>query len=182
LELLAQKLDCSLSYLLNGVTAEQMQDIELALGYARLALENGEVQEARTRFAELLADPNLAGLTALRQDTEFGLALATEACGDIDEAIAILTRLQGEDVSPERQVEIAIALCRAYRMSDRLSEAVAVGESILGGPERPAWSDVLVELGATLLAVYLHSGDLLRARQFAAELLNAADMLGTPRA
>jgi len=182
LELLAQKLDCSLSYLLNGVTAEQMEDIELALGYARLALENGEVREARIRFTELLANNNLTGLTSLRQDTEYGLALSVEACGDLAEATAILTRLQAEELEPERRVEVAIALCRVYWMSDRLSDAVKVGEAILGGAVRPAWSDVLVELGATLLAAYTHSGDLLRARQFAAELLNAADVLGTPRA
>src|SRR5690606_26121502 len=182
LELLAQKLDCSLSYLINGVTAEQMEDIELSLGYARMALENGEVAEARNRFAELLADNNLTGLTSLRQDTEFGLALATEACGDSDEAIAILQRLQGEDVPAERKIEIAIALCRVYRQSNRLTEAVEIGERILCGPNRPAWSDPLVELGATLLAAYLVRGDHLRARQFAAELLDAAETLGTPRA
>ncbi|MFC5816190.1 helix-turn-helix domain-containing protein [Nonomuraea harbinensis] len=182
LELLAQKLDCSLSYLINGVTAEQMEDIELSLGYARIALENGEVAEARNRFTELLADNNLTGLTELRQDTEFGLALATEACGDSDEAIAILQRLQGEDVPAERRIEIAIALCRVYRQSNRLVEAVEIGERILGGANRPAWSDLLVELGATLLAAYFVRGDHLRARQFAAELLNAADALGSPRA
>ncbi|MGW0803198.1 helix-turn-helix domain-containing protein [Nonomuraea sp. NPDC002799] len=182
LELLAQKLDCSLSYLINGVTAEQMEDIELALGYARLALENGEVSEARTRFAELLSNSNLAGLTVLRQDTEFGLALATEAYGQREEAIAILHRLQGEELAPERRIEVAIALCRAYRQSNRLIEAVEIGERILGGMTRPAWSDLLVELGSTLLAAYLVRGDNLRARQFAAELLNAADALGTPRA
>lgn len=181
LELLAQKLDCSLSYLVNGVTAEQMADIELALGYARLALENGEVSEARTRFAELLTDNNLTGLTKLRQDTEFGLALATEATGDLDEAISILSRLRSEETTAERAVELAIALCRVYRDSDRLTEAVEVGEQILGGPSRPTWSDSLIELGATLLSAYLYRGDMLRAKQFAAELLNAADMLGTPR-
>ncbi|MEW1839965.1 helix-turn-helix transcriptional regulator [Nonomuraea angiospora] len=181
LELLAQKLDCSLSYLVNGVTAEQMEDIELALGYARLALENGEVSEARTRFAELLTDNNLTGLTKLRQDTEYGLALATEAAGDLDEAISILTRLRAEEITAERTVELAIALCRVYRDSERLSEAVEVGEQIIGGPTRLTWTDSLVELGATLLSAYLYRGDMLRARQFAAELLNAADVLGTPR-
>ncbi|MGN9844998.1 helix-turn-helix domain-containing protein [Nonomuraea sp. H19] len=181
LELLAQKLDCSLSYLVNGVTAEQMEDIELALGYARLALENGEVSEARTRFAELLTDNNLTGLTKLRQDTEFGLALATEAAGDLDEAISLLTRLRNEETTDERVVELAIALCRVYRDSERLTEAVEVGEGILRGSTRPAWTDLLVELGATLLAAYLWRGDMLRASQFAAELLNAADTLGTPR-
>ncbi|MDA0635512.1 helix-turn-helix transcriptional regulator [Nonomuraea sp. MCN248] len=182
LELLAQKLDCSLSYLVNGVTAEQMEDIELALGYARLALENGEVAEARTRFTELLADNNLTGLTDLRQETEFGLALAAEACGSREEAITILERLRGEGLAPERQIEIAIALCRINRQSNRLSEAVEIGESFLNSASRPVWSDLMVELGATLLAAYLVRGDHLRARQFAAELLNAAEALGSPRA
>ncbi|MFC5826548.1 helix-turn-helix domain-containing protein [Nonomuraea insulae] len=181
LELLAQKLDCSLSYLINGVTAEQMEDIELALGYARLALENGEVLEARTRFAELLANNNLTGLTALRQDTEFGLALATEACGELDEAISILLRLREEEQPTERRIEIAMVLCRAYKECERLTEAVEVGEQMLAGNGRLPWTDQLVELAATLLGAYMRRGDLLRARQFAAEVLNAADALGTPR-
>ena len=181
LELLAQKLDCSLSYLVNGVTAEQMEDIELALGYARLALENGEVTEARTRFAELMANTNLTGLTALRQDTEYGLALATEACGDLEQAIVILSRLRQEDLTQERQIELAIALCRVLRDNDQLTEAVKIGEEVLAAAARPAWSDLLVELGSTLLSAYYMRGDLLRARQYAAELLNAADALGTPR-
>src|SRR5690606_27111079 len=50
------------------------------------------------------------------------------------------------------------------------------------GPVRPAWTDELVELGATLLSAYLARGDLLRAGQFAAELLAAAEVLNTPRA
>ncbi|WP_188193018.1 helix-turn-helix domain-containing protein [Nonomuraea sp. SYSU D8015] len=181
LELLAQKLDCSLSYLINGVTAEQMEDIELALGYARLALENGEVAEARTRFEELLGNSSLTGLAALRQDAEFGLALATEAAGDLDRAISILLKLREEDLPPDRRIEVAIALCRTYRENEQLTEAVQVGEQMLGGNTRLAWTDLLVEMGATLLAAYLERGDLLRARQFAAELLNAADALGTPR-
>jgi transcriptional regulator with XRE-family HTH domain len=181
LELLANKLDCSLSYLINGVTAEQMEDIELALGYARLALENGEVAEARTRFAELLGNSNLAGLTALRQEAEFGLALALEAGGDLDQAIAIMLRLREEELPAERNIEVAVALCRAYRESEQLGEAVEVGEQLLSGIARQPWTDLLVELGATLLAAYYERGDMLRARQFAAELLNAADALGTPR-
>ncbi|NUR85237.1 MAG: hypothetical protein HOY71_14225 [Nonomuraea sp.] len=84
-------------------------------------------------------------------------------------------------MSDERRVEIAIALCRAYRDSENLTEAVRVGEEVLGAANRPTWSDLLVELGATLLSAYLERGDLLRARQFAAELLNASDTLGTPR-
>ncbi|GII90085.1 hypothetical protein Ssi02_03160 [Sinosporangium siamense] len=182
LELLAQKLDCSLTYLVNGVTAEQMQEIELGLGYARLALENGEIVEARNRFAELLAGGSLAGLARLRQEAEYGLALAIEACGDQAGAIAVLERLRNDDLPPERHVGVAIALCRCHRDRGDFAEAVEIGERILLGAVRPAWTDDLVELGATLLSVYITRGDLLRARQFSAELLSVAETLGSPRA
>ncbi|MFS1300790.1 helix-turn-helix domain-containing protein [Streptosporangium longisporum] len=185
LELLAEKLDCSLTYLVNGVTAEQMQEIELALGYAKLAMENGEVVEARTRYAELLADGGLAGLPQLRQDAEYGLALATEACGDLDEAIVLLDGLRENDtvvMNPERQVAVAVALSRCHREKGDLARAVQVPEQILGGAVRPAWNDGLMRLGGQLLVAYVSRGDLLRARQFSAELLAAAESLGTPQA
>ena len=185
LELLAAKLECSLTFLLNGVTAEQLEELELGLRFARLALENGEVEEARTRFAELRADPNLAGLARLRLDAEYGYALAAEACGDLAEAIEVHERLLAstdEEITAERRLAIALALCRCYREQGDLSAAVRVGEQALGRQDRTSWTDELVELGATLLLAYIERGDLLRARQFAGELLAAADQLGTPRA
>ncbi|SDR06759.1 helix-turn-helix domain-containing protein [Thermostaphylospora chromogena] len=185
LELLASKLDCSLSYLVNGVTAEQLQELELELNYAKIALDNGEVQEARRRYGELVADPNLAGLAQLRQEAEYGLALAMEACGDLDAAVATLNGLRAsaaDTMTPERRIAVTMALSRCYRERGDLAAAVQVGEQILCGPVRPAWTDELVELGATLLSAYLARGDLLRAGQFAAELLAAAEVLNTPRA
>lgn len=185
LELLAEKLDCSLTYLINGVTAEQMQEIKHALSYAQLAMDNGEVVEARTRYAELLADGGLAGLPQLRQDAEYGLALATEACGDLDQAIVLLNGLRENDaalVSPERQIAVAVALSRCYRESGDLARAVRIPEEILTGAVRPAWTDVLMRLGGQLLAAYIDRGDLLRARQFSAEMITAAETLGTPQA
>nr|WP_062340162.1 helix-turn-helix domain-containing protein [Herbidospora sakaeratensis] len=185
LELLAQKLDCSLTYLVNGVTAEQMEEIEVGLRFARLALENGEAQEARRRYAELLTDTSLTGLAQLRQEAEYGCALATEACGDRREAIRLLKGLRADTERPmsvEWQVAVAVALCRCYRDEGELGEAVRVGEALLGGTTRPAWTDALIELGSTLLSVYRTRGDLLRARHFASELLSAAELLGTPRA
>ncbi|WP_433497180.1 helix-turn-helix domain-containing protein [Sphaerimonospora sp. CA-214678] len=186
LELLAQKLDCSLTFLVNGVTAEQMEDLELGLRFARLALENGEVAEARRRYAELLEDNNLVGLASLRQDARYGYALAAEAGGDLPEAIAALNTLREGDTegqSPERRIQIALALCRCHRNSGDFATAVRIGEETLGpASAEPSWNDDLIELGSTLLSVYYERGDLLRARQFAAELLAAAERLGTPRA
>ncbi|MFC6085011.1 helix-turn-helix domain-containing protein [Sphaerisporangium aureirubrum] len=184
LELLAAKLECSLTYLINGVTAEQMHDLELGLNYAGMALENGEVTEARRRYAELLEDGSLAGLAPLRQRAEYGYALASEACGDLDEAITVLSRLHGagDTLGGERAVAVAVALSRCFRERGDLAAAVRVGEDALLGAGRPAWNDDLVELGATLLGAYIVRGDLLRARQFSGELLSAAEMLNTPRA
>ncbi|WP_225878183.1 helix-turn-helix domain-containing protein [Spongiactinospora rosea] len=185
LELLAGKLDCSLSYLVNGVTGEQLHEFELELGYARLALENGAVAEARMRFTNLVADKNLTGLTRLRFEAEFGLARAMEAGGDLDAAIATLNGLRaaaGGAMTPEQHITVTIALSRCYRERGDLSAAVQVCEQILLGPVRPAWSDELVELGSTLLGAYMLRGDLLRAQHWSAELLAAADLLGTPRA
>lgn len=185
LELLASKLGCSVSYLINGVTAEQMEELELNLRYARLALENGETAEARQRYTELLSDEKLVSLTPLRQETEFGLALATEACGEVDKAIPILTRLHEAlaDTAPmERRVAITIALIRCYQESGELGLAVEVAESRMTEMIGQGWTDDLVELGATLLATYYERGDLLRAHHFATELISAAEGLGSPRA
>ncbi|MFC4059677.1 helix-turn-helix domain-containing protein [Planomonospora corallina] len=185
LELLARKLDCSLTYLVNGVTAEQMREIELGLGYARLAMENGEVVEARTRYTELLAGDGLAGLPQLRQEAEYGLALASQACGDLDAAITLLNGLRGRDdseISPERRIDIMTQLSRCHREKGELSQAVRIVEEILCGETRPAWTDGLIRLGVQALAAYIDRGDLLRARHFSAELVAAAETLGTPLA
>jgi transcriptional regulator with XRE-family HTH domain len=185
LELLAEKLDCSLTYLINGVTAEQMQEIELALSYAQMALDNGEVVEARTRYAELLTDSGLAGLPQLRQDAEYGLALATEACGDLEQAIVLFGGLHESDttiMSPERHVAVAVALSRCYREIGDLARAMQVPERILTGAVRPAWTDGLMRLGGQLLAAYVDRGDLLRARQFSDEMIAAAELLASPQA
>lgn len=185
LELLAQKLDCSLTYLVNGVTAEQMEELELGLRFARLALDNGDVAEARRRYAELLADSSLAGLTALRLEARFGYALAVEACGDLREAIATLDELNQSEPSsltPDRRIAVALALCRCYREKGDFAAAVEVGERALGTMVKGTWTDELIELGATLLAAYMVRGDMLRSTHFAAELVAAAEGLGTPRA
>ncbi|TQM74896.1 helix-turn-helix domain-containing protein [Thermopolyspora flexuosa] len=185
LELLASKLGCSVSYLLHGVTAEELEDLELNLRYARLALDNGEVMEARRRYAELLDNPNISQLPTHRQEAEYGMALATEACGDLDEAIAILRRIQdtaGDSLTRERRIAIAIALCRCYRQRGDLTMAVDVAEETMSAMSEQGWTDDLVELGATLLSAYLERGDLLRAHHFSSQLMEAAEKLGSPRA
>jgi tetratricopeptide (TPR) repeat protein len=113
------------------------------------------------------------------------MALATEACGDLDEAIAILRRIQdtaGDSLTRERRIAIAIALCRCYRQRGDLTMAVDVAEETMSAMSEQGWTDDLVELGATLLSAYLERGDLLRAHHFSSQLMEAAEKLGSPRA
>ncbi len=188
LELLASKLGCSVSYLINGVTATEMEDLELNLQYARLALENGETSEARRRYEELLDHEHAARLTSIRLEAAYGAALAAEACGDVDSAISMLYRLRerdGDSLTTERHIAIGIALSRCHIAQGDLKAAVQVAEQMMdemAGPRWSGWTEELVELGATLLGAYLERGDLLRAHHFTAELLSAANALGTPRA
>jgi len=185
LELLAAKLGCSVSYLVNGVTAEEMEDLELNLRYARMALDNGEAEEARRRYSQLLNEPGLSKLTSLRREAEYGLGLAAEACGDLEEAISILSRLRDsldDTVSREQRIAIVMALTRCYRDNGELKSAIEVAEQEIAGMMDQGWTDDLIELGSTLLSAYYERGDLLRAHLYASELLAAAEQLGTPRA
>ncbi|MDP9867601.1 MULTISPECIES: helix-turn-helix domain-containing protein [Streptosporangium] len=185
LELLAEKLECSLSYLLSGVTAEQQEELEHNLRHARQALDSGSAAEARTRYAALLADDTLASFPHMRQAAELGLADALQSCGDLDEAVVLLTRVRQRDAAQmpvELYASITCALAGCQRRRGDLTAAVQVAEQLLAGVRRPVWSEELIRLGAELLIAYAERGDLLRGRQFRGELLAAADRLGTAAA
>ncbi|MEV4186687.1 helix-turn-helix domain-containing protein, partial [Streptosporangium canum] len=183
LELLAEKLECSLSYLVSGVTAEQQEELELGLGHARQALDGYRAAEARTRYTALLAEDAIASLPHLRQEAELGLAGALRACDELDEAIPLLAGVRHRDaaqMSAELYASVTRALSECHRRQGDLAAAVRVAEEILGGAVRPAWSEEHVRLGAELLLAYAERGDLLRGCQFRGELLAAAGRLGTP--
>lgn len=185
LRLIASKLGCSVTYLIHGVTEEEAGGLESRLSVAREALDQGKRREARKRYAELLADPVVSQVPGARQEIEYGLALATEACGDLDEAIRILVGLRDRDTDPltdEKRIASALALSRCYRDRGDTEAAIAVAEEEIARMIEGGWTDHLIELGSTLLSSYYGRGDLLRAQQFAAELLVAAESLRTPRA
>src|SRR3954470_22152328 len=83
--LLAAKLGCSTSHLLNGEPSEHERRIQLELAYAELALRHDCAQEAIERLAALLAEPELPAADA----AEAGLLLARaqEHAGDLAGAV-----------------------------------------------------------------------------------------------
>jgi transcriptional regulator with XRE-family HTH domain/predicted negative regulator of RcsB-dependent stress response len=185
LKLIATKLGCSVDYLLHGVATDQVTEIRNGIETARSLLEKGAREAAREQYEKMLSNPNIARMPELRAEGEYGLALATEACGRLDDAIGILVGLrerQADTLTDELRIASALALSRCYRDRGDVEAAIDVAEQEIARMGETGWTDHLIELGSTLLSSYYGRGDLLRAQQLAAELLAAAEKLGTPRA
>ena len=198
-ELLAGKLGCSAAYLSSGTTPQVRAELQDRVSYAQLALDNGEVDEAVRRFADLLRDERVGGVPSLLAEARWGHALALEAAGSLESAVAGLAELwDGYSADPdaagrERRAELAVVYCRCLRESGALSRAISVGEAALAELSEPAdpfgkradtrgWSEETVPIGAALLAAYHERGDLARAQQLAARLVAVAESGGASRA
>ncbi|GAA2815099.1 hypothetical protein [Nonomuraea dietziae] len=158
----------------------------------------GLAAEARAQYAALVDDPALGSRPDLWCQAELGLALAAEADGDLPEAIerltyllAVLAPLDEQQLPPmafedreetEHRIGIALALCRCLREVGDLSASVNIGEITFTRELPGGWTDRGIELGATLLAAYIERGEQTICRALAAQLLEAAEQLGTPRA
>lgn len=184
LELLADKLGCSVLYLRHGVTPEQTTTFEEGLREARTALETGAHAQARARYAELVHDSGLTGLPELHRKAELGLAAAMQACGELDEAITLLERIRQreEPLSVDAAMTVIGRLSSCYRQRGDLTSAVAIAEPVVLGSPVSRWDAGIIQLGVELLAAYVERGDLLRAQQFCRQLVAAAERLAAPPA
>ena len=185
LEVIARKLNCSVEYLLHGVESEEIRRLEHDLQSARAALESGNKEEARSLYQRLVAEPEISRLPDYLYSAKYGLALTVEACGDLDEAIRMLVELRThhrDSLNDELRIGSALALTRCYRDRGDFELAAQTAENEIAAMIEKGWTDHLIELGATLMSVYYERGDLLRAEQYATQLIAAAEKLGTPRA
>src|SRR3954452_5728525 len=82
--LLAAKLGCSTSELLDGEPSEHDRRVQLELAYAELSLRHEGASEAAGRLETLLAEPGLA--TGDRIEGTLLLARAKELSGDLSTA------------------------------------------------------------------------------------------------
>jgi tetratricopeptide (TPR) repeat protein len=185
--LLARKLECSAAYLTTGVTDEALTELQEKLRYGHIALQNGAADEARVCFAGVLSTSALADLPALAHEARWGHALALEATGALDEAIAELgqaAQLISPQTDADRWAELHTSLSRCLRERGDLAASIDVGEETLarltetGGP----WTVAMVMLGATVLGSYYVRGDLAYANQFAQTLIGRAEEIGSPKA
>ncbi|WP_431894885.1 hypothetical protein [Nonomuraea sp. bgisy101] len=194
---LAAKLGCPPLVLRHGLGSDRSAEIRQELAGADEALAQGMSAKARVRYATLAGDPALGSRPDLWRQTELGLALAEEADGDLPEAIERLTHLMNvlapldEQLPPmayedreetEHRIGVALALCRCLREVGDLTASVHIGEITFSRELPGGWTDRGIELGATLLAAYIERGEQATCRALAAQLLDAAEQLGTPRA
>lgn len=185
LEIIARKLHCSVDYLVRGIESEEIRSLEHDLKSARGELERGNKTEALTLYQRVLSEPNITRLPELLHAAQYGLALTLEACGDLNQAIHNLVELRENhraSLSDEHRIGTALALTRCYRDRGDFELAIQVAEDEIAAMIEKGWTDHLIELGATLMSVFIERGDLLRAEQYVTQLLAAAEELGTPRA
>ncbi|MFD0904330.1 helix-turn-helix domain-containing protein [Actinomadura sediminis] len=186
-ELLAAKLNCSATYLVSGVSEDVVDELRVTLDYAEIALRNGAAEEARARYAEVLASADAIALPDMLHQARWGHALALEAAGELEDAIAGLVAL-AEEVSAEDDLDhwarVHVALSRCLRERGDAGAGVQAAEGALRhliatGADA---TDAAVHLGAALLAAFVERGDLVRARQLAGQLVERAERIGSPRA
>lgn len=183
LTVLAERLGTTAEYLRHGDKAPSEERARLEIGFARLALTNGEAEQARDRLLAL----DLSTISPrYHAEARHALATAYEMLGDLDASVAILEPMLAEALQARRSLEaarIATDLVASYHDAGDLSRSVELGESVLTEVEHQgiAGTDEHLRLASTILWSYYERGDLLFATHRAAELISLADHKGSMR-
>ncbi|MEI2713752.1 MAG: helix-turn-helix domain-containing protein [Nocardioides sp.] len=184
LRAITERLGVSLERILTGVEAHELDEIQVLLDFAQLSLESGDASTGRTQAVESLARAESSDQARLAQRARFLIARATEAHGDVDEAILAYESLIDAEPSWVQRLQIGIALCRSYREAGDLSLAIETGERLLkeAGEAGLDGSDEQVQLAVTLAAAYFERGDVNRAARACESAVRSAERLDSPKA
>lgn len=183
LTVLADRLGTTLEFLKHGEEGPNEARIRLELSYAKLDLTSGDAESARRRLEAL----DLSVVTpVLRVEALAELARAHELRGDLESAVDILEPLHTDERSRGHHLEaarLANALVVSYLEAGDLHRSVEVGEAALEDlvQQDLVGTDEHLRLGSTVLWSYVERGDLLYATHRAAELIQLAESLGSPR-
>lgn len=183
LAVMAERLGTTVDYLKYGDSAPSEERARLEIGFARLALTNGEAEQAKERLLSL----DLESISPRhRGDALRALAQAHDALGELDDAVRILEPLLAQARAQGQATEaatIATQLAVAYHDAGDLARSIELGEKVLDEIEAlgMAGTDEHLRLGSTILWSYYERGDLLFATHRAAELIRLAEEKGTHR-
>lgn len=180
---LAAKLGCSTSLLLQGEPSDRERRIELELAYARLAREHGQARDAKARLVDLLADERLP--MRVRDEAELLLFLCHESLGDTTEAAQVIEPLFSRTLRGESQLPLVTVghyLTALYMFSGAHQRASVVGEQTL---ERLAeqgltGTEEYFRLAATVMAAHQEMGNEIYAITWARRLLAEAEADDAP--
>ena len=98
-ELLAERLGCSAAYLRCGVEETMLAELKGRLSDAHRALYGGRAEQALAQLTDLATSAELSTIPTLHAKMRHSTAVALEAAGRYDEAIAMLHQLL-DPVSP----------------------------------------------------------------------------------
>lgn len=182
LRVLAQRLRVSVEYLETGNDLGALEDRELRLCEAELALRLGDdTAHVEADLEELLAEAERENDRAVALGARGALALVAQQRGDHAASIAFLEpAFAGGDVSPIEAWSLYATLARAYAAAGRPAEAVALLEGALAELDRFAPNDDVAHVrAATLLSAALSdAGRLPEARETIAGALRRATGVG----
>jgi tetratricopeptide (TPR) repeat protein len=182
LQAFAQRLATTPEYLTTGVDAAAAREQLLNLRYAELALANGQVEEALTRFGALIEQSPVN-----RDAATWGMARALEAHGDLPGAIERIEWLLEEHRAARADQPGLLVLlntqCRLYREVGDISHSIALGERALNEVRLLGLigSEEEIRLASTLVASYWERGDWIKAELMAREVVARAEAQGSPR-
>lgn len=183
-QLLAGRLRCTVGDLVNSVTREQAQRAGLEIAYARLALTNGEVADARNRLEALL--PSVLSYQQLSDDVRHLLAEAYWRTGDYQNAIAAMLPVYEGCLARTSHLPlttIGLRLTRFYLDAGDLQAAVRHGEAALRAMSEQGLEDTdeYLRAAATVMYAYYEIGDLAHASAWVLDLIERAERRGSPQ-
>jgi tetratricopeptide (TPR) repeat protein len=183
LHALAERLECSVDYLLDGVESADRERVALEMRYAELARRSGEPAEALRRFTALLDDAAVAAL-GTGPEVALGVARCYEALGRLEDAAERYERLRQlaeDDPRVPTWWNAMLGLCQVHSAIGDTAYSVEVGEAALRRARAAGLSetDLGVQLAVTVAAAYYERGDIGRAGTLLAETTVLAERSGS---
>lgn len=186
LALLADRLQCSVSYLIEGVDPAEHEKARLTLEYAELALRNGEAPDALVQLEALLHAASGLGAEHLWRARRLH-ARALEGTGRLEQALAEFEALKTDAAADKRfaeELQLAVDLVRCYQEVGDVSLAIDLGQSTLErlAALELAGTDDHARLVSALIGAYYERGDVRRAAMLAEATISQMDAIGSRHA
>lgn len=183
-EKLASRLGVTAEHLLVGMHDSALERTQVDVNFARLAIANGHPAEAVASLRSMSLE-DLDSATAC--EAALALAEAAEQTGDLDLALVTLEAMSDRcrrEGAWTGFARAATTLTALYLESGDTARGVDLSQQALREVEAAGLegTDEHIRLGSVFVWACFERGDLLFAARRAAELIDVADRIGTPRA